>query len=63
MKGGEQISENDNFVSLVSNIWEKMQKCRVYRSKPFDSPERSDNKENVMLIDSPVDPVGVTFRF
>jgi len=24
MKGGEQISENDNFVSLVSNIWEKM---------------------------------------
>ncbi len=63
MKGGEQISENDNFVSLVSNIWKKMQKCRVYRSKPFDSPERSDNKENVMLIDSPVDPVGVTFRF
>ncbi len=29
----------------------------------LDSLERSDNKENVMLIDSPVDPVGVTFRF
>lgn len=34
MKGGEQISENDNFVSLVSNIWERCKNAEFIAPNP-----------------------------